>query len=278
MAKLTKKKINQLLSLIRDIIEYKYDLFDRWEDFIILHGMFLLRAEVILAIRLCEEAGINLPNFEIPPIDSFDDYETYDMMYDLNQVISELLYPSNDFMIERGWIEEVHFIDYESINDNVEKIKGNNDLIFKENLIKETFGEYGNRLPKLADILHDVYNDIYTPDIVCTIKSQRAGAFIEYAEKNPKIKETKLYHNIEECIGLITRPYYVIYPMYCEKVVEDGCLYACYTTGSINESGEFLDLAHAIPFRLLCIEILDNLLKEAEKKYGYLEKASLKSA
>lgn len=275
--KLTQKKIDELLRLIKKVDDYTFEVHYNWENYMTTNGIIILRAKLMAFWKLYYDVGIHI---DVKPLDaisnSIDDVNfelSEDYLYALEDEIIKFVFPSDSYMKEKGWEVIEIFLDYNCLeyDDSDNMYKNLDEEGIAKALCKRNFGEYADHLKSLLAFQDAVGNEWLDPCYSQIMKSERAGKFMEYAESVPNIKRTKLYKQVKTLIDGIISPFEWHYTDFESNIVVDGCLYAFTTGGCILESGETITAIHGKLYRYLLIEMLDVLLTKAEKKFGYLK-------
>lgn len=267
MKELSEKEIDRLIQLLQKIEEHVSENNDSWRDFESHKGLYISKIEILAMYKLYEELGIEIELNDLPIIgEPSEDFESIEVMYDLEMLMCKMLFPSEKVMKDNGWEETEILIDNEGIA--IDTI--NNDEEALDSYYEECFGDFADVLTKPRLFFDYALSEYFWQNGAWTMKSTRAGKYFEYVNKHLPLKNTKLHKQIMYCVRVITQPFIFHYPDFDEMVVKNGCVYAFSTMGTFpdNES-ETVGPLQGNPGRYLCVEILNLLLTRAEEKYGY---------
>lgn len=270
------KEIKNIINILEEMQEYKMKTYYYgWEYSASVESFYIIKLEILVIWKLCMENGINIDFIDLPEIDIKNDDEFVDeycdIMYDLEASIESFVFQKADYMLDKGW--EIHSVcedDFEEQDDD-EVGEDIDDITY--HVLQQCIATYGESikiLDNFIDCMVEVRNNGFFPFAPTLIKSMRVGKYLSYVDKNPYIKKTKQYEMIEYCLDTIKNPFELyISHFQCDKVSDDGCYYAFYTGGGYEDGdGSFISLIHTRICRCLCLELCDQLLTRAEKKYN----------
>lgn len=267
MRKLKLKEIFHIVETVREMRDFKLEhMFMSWDAFWMLEGLYFIKLELLAIWKLGMEHGISLTFSSLPEI-IFDDGEL-DIIYDMESEMFDFIYPSQETMLNNNWVTRVikeDDIDTEELDfdeDDCEELK--------QRIIAE-YGDVSVKLKGLIEFWKVVANKGFYPYMPLLIKSERVGKYLEYAKSHPNIRRSKQHKAISDCIDAAKAPLEYVYEnLECEWL-ENGCFYAFSSGGSFEDSeGECISTIHGKVYRSLFVEILNQLLSRAEKKYGYM--------
>lgn len=263
------KEIENIISILRKIQDYKLERIYSWDCFLNADGHYLIKAEIIVIWKLCREIGLEIDFADLPKIYPEKEYDDFDNMYELEYVMDNFVFPDVNTMNEKGW--EVFSIDEDDILKGQTIDRENCDI---EKLIEEycinTYGNFAHTLHDFVNFMHMVFIEEFVSYRPTLLKSKRVGRYLSHVDKHPGIKRSKQYDMIMYCLDAVLNPFEIYYPVFSGYVIaDDGCCYSFTSGGEVQDSdGEVVSLIHCKIYRYLCLELVDQLLTRAEKRYN----------